>query len=495
MAYVITPGCCSDASCVSVCPVNCIHPTPHEPEFGTTATLFVDPRTCIDCGACVDACPVDAIGPADLLRGPDAIFAERNRDYYRDRPVTGHPEPHFPATLPHGLGKLDVAVVGSGPAANYTADLLLRSVGAEVTMFDRLDVAGGLLRFGVAPDHPATRRLGERFAGFLDNPNLHLMLGVGVGTDVSVTDLAAHFDAVVYAIGASTSRDLDIPGEQLAGSISATRFVAWYNGHPEVGEQPLGLDGERAVIIGNGNVALDVARILLADRDRLATTDIAAAALAALRSSRVREVVIAARRGPEHASYTLGELHDLKHLPGVELVVADRPGLADELRAAPSDSSSALLADVPLVPVDWAQPPPDGRRIVLQFDTVPHTIEGTDVVTGVSFTPGPHIPTGLVIRAIGYRGEPLDGLPFDARTHTVPNEHGRVLDESGRPIPGTYVVGWIKRGAKGGIGANRQDAAETVTALIDDIVAGRLPRATRSARSLRARLSRGPVRA
>ena len=490
MTYVITSGCCSDASCVAVCPVNCIHPTPDEPDFGSTATLFVDPATCIDCGACADACPVDAIGPLDRVKPVDAVFIGRNEAFYRDRAERQPVVPKFPATLPHAMPQPHVAVVGTGPAANYTADLLLRSVGAEVTMFDRLPVTGGLLRYGVAPDHPSTRQLGARFTGFLHNPELHLMLGVEIGTDVTTTELAEHFDAVVYATGASTSRDLGIPGERLPGSTSATEFVAWYNAHPDAAGTPHGLSAERAVIIGNGNVALDVARILLTPPEQLATTDIADHALAALRDGNLREVVISARRGPEFASYTLGELHALKHLPDVDLVVADRADIVEVIRAAAPGSAASWLSDVPVVDVDWSAPPPPRRRIVLQFEAVPVELTGRDEVEAIAFADGTKIPTGLVIRAIGYRGLPLADLPFDELTSTIPHRDGVILDRAGEPLPGHYVVGWAKRGATGGIGANRQDAAETVAALTDDLIAGRLPTPSGSAATLRSRLTR-----
>ena len=494
MPYVITPGCCSDASCVAVCPVDCIHPSPGEPDFGTTATLFVDPRTCIDCGACADACPVDAIGPADLLTAaPDAVFIERNATFFIDRPVSEtSSEPSFPTTLPAHVPPLRVAIVGTGPAAYYTADLLLRIAGAEVTMFDRLPVSGGLLRYGVAPDHPATKKLADRFTGFLHNPRLHLLLGVEVGTDLTAAELAANFDAVIYAVGASAGKTLGIPGEQLTGSLSATEVVAWYNGHPDAVDLPVQLNTTRAILIGNGNVALDVARILLVGPDRLGSTDIADHALLALASSDVREVVIAARRGPAEAAYTAGELHNLSRLPGVELVVADGAARAEALAVDPIDPQAALLAELPVV--ELGQPIPAGRRrIVLAFGLVPQVIRGETAVRAVEFgTTGGRLielETGLVVRAIGYAGRPLTGLPFDPAAGQIPNEHGRILD-GGTVRAGEYVVGWIKRGATGGIGANRQDAADTVQALFADAAAGRLTGAAGSPREFRASVRR-----
>lgn len=490
MAYVITPGCCSDASCVAVCPVDCIHPSPGEPDFGTTATLFVDPRTCIDCGACADACPVDAIGPADLLSsGPDEVFIERNRAFFDARPAVERPaEPSFPTTLPASVPQLNVAIVGTGPAAFYTADLLLRIAGAEVTMFDRLPVSGGLLRYGVAPDHPATKKLADRFIGFRHNPRLHLMLGAEVGTDISPAELAAHFDAVIYAVGASASKNLGIPGEDLIGSLPATEVVAWYNGHPDATDLPVKLEHERAVLIGNGNVALDVARILLVGPQALATTDIADRALTALASSNVREVVVAARRGPADAAYTGGELHNLCQLAGVDVVVADTPALS--AARGGDDPQAALIADLPVVPLG-SRPAPDRRRVVFAFGVSPQRVHGAEQVEAIEFTvtgsqDSLTLDTGLAVRAIGYAGRPVAGLPFDPESGRIPHDHGRIRDSG----PGQYVVGWIKRGASGGIGANRQDAADTVRALLDDAVAGRLTGGRGSARHWRAQLRR-----
>ncbi len=474
MPYVITPGCCSDASCVAVCPVDCIHPTPDEPDFGSTATLFVDPRTCIDCGACADACPVEAIGPADLLEGgPDEVLIGRNAAFFDARPVAPpRTEPTFPATLPTTVAPLRVAIVGTGPAAYYTADLLLRVAGADVTMFDRLPVSGGLLRYGVAPDHPETKKLADRFTGFLHNPRLHLMLGVEVGVDMTTEELATHFDAVVYAVGASVGKTAGIAGEDLPGSMPASDVVAWYNGHPDARQLPVHLGGDRAIVIGNGNVALDVARVLLVGPEALATTDIADHALDALTSSSVREVVVVGRRGPEHAAYTAGEVHNLGKLAGVQVAVADTVADTVARSDVPLNAHAALVADLAVVSLDG--PPAGERRIVFAFGLTPQAILGRDGVAAVRFTPTDDpaaepvtIDASLVVHAIGYAGRPVAGLPFDGTTHRIPHDHGRILDGDA-VVPGAYVVGWIKRGATGGIGANRQDAADTVRSLMLD---------------------------
>ncbi|MDI5976143.1 FAD-dependent oxidoreductase [Amycolatopsis magusensis] len=463
MAYAITQNCCNDASCVSVCPVNCIHPTPDEPGFATAEMLYIDPRACIDCGACADACPVDAITPVDLLSGPDTVYTELTRQYFAENPADNEwGAPRFPPPVP---AELRVAVVGTGPAACYTADSLLR-LGAEVSMIERQPVPGGLLRFGVAPDHPSTKQLGDTFAGLFQHPRLRLHLNVEVGADISHADLAAHHHAVVYATGAAVDKPLGVPGEDLTGVLSATAFVAWYSAHPEAPAGDVDLSAERAVIIGNGNVALDVARILLADPDDLARTDIADHALEALRDSRIREVVLLGRRGPEHAAFTRPEFLALRHLPGVRVVV---DGAA--VRDADPGSKAAVFAEVDAEEIDWDASPPPGKRIVFRFMAAPIGFEGEGSVEAVALTGGESLPAKLVLRATGYRGRPLAGLPFDEKSATVPHVGGRVAE-----LPGTYVVGWIKRGSSGGIGTNRVCAAETVDALLEDAAAGRLLR-------------------
>ncbi|MEU6061014.1 FAD-dependent oxidoreductase [Streptomyces sp. NPDC047097] len=506
MTYAITQTCCNDAACVAVCPVNCIHPTPEERAFGSTEMLYIDPRACIDCGACADACPVDAIHPVDELTAsrPDLReYAEINAAYFAGtpRPEQGAERegpnfhtwgsPAFERSLPADFPPIRVAVVGTGPAGMYAAEDLLLHTSAEVTLIDRLPVAGGLLRYGVAPDHPATKRAGESFARFHQHPRVRMYLGLTVGQDVSAEELGAHHDAVVYAVGASADRRLSIPGEELPGVLSATSLVAWYNAHPEVAPDAVDPAAERVVVVGNGNVALDVARILVADPDALAATDIADHALARLRAGTVREVVVLGRRGPEDAAYTRSELLALRHLPDVELVVDDhdeRIGAA--IDAAEPGTKAAALREVARERVDWSRRPGEGRRrIVLRFHSAPLRIlgdgEGADVSAASAVSavetaaPGgvQEIPAGLVVRAAGYRGEPVPGLPFDETSGTVPHQGGRVAG-----MPGAYVVGWIKRGPSGGIGANRTCAAETVGTLLADAVAGTLPEPTGSAR-------------
>jgi len=501
MAYAITQTCCSDATCVSVCPVNCIHPTPDEPDFGTTEMLYVDPGACIDCGACADACPVEAIFPVESLSGPLADYAEINSSYYADRPAAAarpDPSPNFHAwgppvfdrAIPSDFAPLDVAVVGTGPAGMYAVADLLEHTNARVTLIDRLPHSGGLVRYGVAPDHGSTKKIGETFARFHNHPRLRMHLGVEVGTDITVDELAEHHDAVIFAVGASSARRLGIRGEDLPGSVAATTVVAWYNGHPDVPADAIDLSAERVVVVGNGNVALDVARILTMDPGELEGTEIAPAALAMLRSSKVREVVVVGRRGPDAAAYTTPELLALTHLPGVDLVVdAHDPDIARAIDAAGPGEKAGLLRGVAREAVDWSAPPPHGaRRIVFRFGSAPVEITGDNQVRGLRVS-GPggevEIGAGRVVRAVGYLGTPLPGLPFDEAGGTVPNNVGRV---DGRP--GCYVVGWCKRGPSGGIGANRTCARETVGALLEDAIDGRLPGPRRSPRGFAALAAR-----
>lgn len=497
MAFAITQSCCSDASCVSVCPVNCIHPTPDEPDFGTADMLYVDPRSCIDCGACADACPVDAIFPVESLTGPQAVYAQINADHFAERPDAEWGEPDFPASLTPETAGLRVAIVGTGPAAGYAASALL-TTSAEVTLVDRLPVPGGLIRFGVAPDHQSTKAIADRFATVYRNPRLDMVLNTEVGTHVSHADLLAHHDAVVYAVGATSDRTLGVAGEELPGSLSARVFVGWYNAQPEIAATTVDLGAAtrgRAVIVGNGNVALDMARVLLTDPDELATTDIADHALAALRGSHVSEVVLVARRGPVEAAYSLSELRPLLARDDLDVVVDAGPETAALIARADPSSHAGILQACAVEPVDWSEPPSGRRRLVLRFDSRVERVDGGDRVEQVVLAPtgagagslaATHVPTGLLLRSVGYRSEPLADLPFDEQTHTVPHVDGRVQDPvTGRPVPGTYVVGWIKRGPTGGIGSNRADAAETVRAIVDDANAGRISAGRGSARRFR----------
>ena len=485
MTYVITQNCCKDATCVSACPVNCIAPVPGTAAFDSEPMLYIDPQVCIDCGACADVCPVDAAVPADVLTDTGRQYADLNADYFRRTPrdqssATSTPAgPLFHAwdrasfdwSLPSDFTGLDVAVVGTGPAGLYAAELLLLHTGSTVTLIDRLPMAGGLIRYGVAPDHPGTKRIGQTLGRLYSHPRVRMLLGVGVGTEVAVDQLARNFDAVIYAVGAATGRRLEVPGEDLPGLHTGPEFVGWYNAHPDVPADDVRLSGERAAVIGTGNVALDIARILSTDADQLARTDIADHALAALRTSPVREVVLLGRRGPEEAAYSGPELLALRQLPDVELVVDDSdPRTAEVIDAAVPGSQAALLSDVRRSAPDYCAPPEPGRRILLRFFSTVERVLGDEVATGVHLADGGDVQASPVVSAIGYGGREVQGLPFDPATGTVPHVVGRIVG-----VPGAYAVGWFKRGSSGGIGDNRGDAAETVRTLLDDAIAGRLP--------------------
>src|SRR3546814_689419 len=327
MTHVITRACCNDAACVPVCPVNCIHPTPDEPDYGTAEMLYIDPQGCIDCGACVEACPVSAI-TADYDLAPEyARYEEINARYFASEERQDYEQVQNTRTSRSWAdapeGTLKVAIVGSGPAACYAAEELLtqRGLPAEVDMFEKLPTPWGLVRFGVAPDHQDTKSASGSFARTMKRKGFRLFLNAEVGVDITLAELKERYHAVIYAVGAMGDRALGVPGETLPGSHSATEFVAWYNGHPDFAARTFDLAHERAVIVGNGNVALDVARILVSDPEALAKTDIADHALAQLRSSKVREVVVLGRRGPLEAAFTTKELIGLSQTPGADLLV------------------------------------------------------------------------------------------------------------------------------------------------------------------------------
>lgn len=498
VAYVITQPCCNDASCVDVCPVNCIHPTPDEKPFATTEMLYIDPDTCIDCGACVEECPVTAIFPENELEALDEPYLAINAEYYTKHPIgPDWPDVRNPQPISAELGTLRVAIVGTGPAACYAAMELTAKPRVEVDIFDRLPTPYGLVRAGVAPDHPGTKGVTEQFRAAIGKRTVRCHFNVEVGRDISHAELLEHHHAVIYAVGAASDRRLGIPGEDLPGSHAATEFVAWYNGHPDYADHQFDLSGERAVIVGNGNVALDVARILVTDPDLLAKTDLAEHALAALRESNIREVVILGRRGPAQAAYTNPELLALGQMPGIDVVVDSDDAVLDPASRAFVDSDEAepstRLKVRQVEDLAARTPDPARKRIVLRFLTSPVDILGDGHVESVRIAKNEMVAdasgrlgakpsdvvetvdTGLVLRSIGYRGTPVADVPFDERRGVIPNENGRVIDpESGMPLPGVYVAGWIKRGPSGVIGTNKYCSAETVAMLVDDFAAGRL---------------------
>ena len=485
MPHVITQSCCGDASCVFACPVNCIHPTPDEPGFAVTEMLYIDPQACVDCGACVSACPVGAIVADTNLRPEQEVFVAVNADHYPPRPAgvklppTSKLAPVLPAPrVRAGGAPLTVAVVGSGPAGMYAADELLTQRGVRVNVFDKLPTPYGLVRAGVAPDHQATKAITVLFEKISRRRGFSFFLNVEVGRHLSHADLLEHHHAVLYAVGAPNERTLEIEGMGIPGTGSATETVAWINGHPQFAGLTVDLSQPRVVVIGNGNVALDVARILTADPEALAATDISEPALRALRGSAVREVVIAARRGPADSAFTLPELIGLTGTADVVIAAADRDLVLRDLNTVGDTAAAAKLRILAGLP-DAATPAP-GPRIRLAYGLTPQRILGTARTSGIEFSRSDGTGTvtldaGLVLTSIGYRGAAVPGLPFDEKAAVVPNSDGRVIDPAtGLPMPGTYVAGWIKRGPTGFIGTNKSCSMVTAASLVEDFNAGLL---------------------
>ncbi|HKC78333.1 MAG TPA: FAD-dependent oxidoreductase [Gaiellaceae bacterium] len=391
-----------------------------------------------------------------------------------------------------------VAVVGSGPAGFYAAGALLSAdPPAEVDMFDRLPTPWGLVRLGVAPDHPKLKSVSRAFERIAEQPGFRFLGNVEFGRDIQHADLVRLYDAVIYAVGAQTDRGLGIPGEDLPGSWAATEFVAWYNGHPDYQGIDFDLSVERAVVIGNGNVALDIARMLALTHDELAPTDATDESIAAIESSGIREIVVVGRRGPAQAAFTTPELQEMGELAGADVVVdpADLDGV--EPKGTNAERNVAVLREL-------AAREPEGkpRRVVFRFFESPVAILGEERVEGIELVRNEldaneravpteereTLPCGLVFRSVGYRGVELPGVPFDARSGTIPNEAGRVE-------PGVYCAGWIKRGPTGVIGTNKKDAAETVELLLADAAAGRLePKPDASAEAVDTLLAERGVR-
>src|SRR3954469_5138462 len=400
-----------------------------------------------------------------------------------------------------GVGTQDtplrVAIVGSGPAGFYAAGHLLKDKErvVQVDMFDRLPTPWGLVRGGVAPDHPNIKAVSRVYEKTAAHPEFRFFGNVELGTDIAHEDLVERYHAVIYAVGAQTDKQMGIPGEDLPGSWAATEFVAWYNGHPDFADREFDLSTETAVVIGNGNVAADVARMLALTREELATTDVADHALDVLADSGIREVVVLGRRGPAQAAFTNPELLELGAMTDADVVVDPRDAQLDELSSAwlAGDLASATVRKNVEILEGYSRRAPEGkrRRIVLRFLTSPLALLGDEHVEGIRICRNElrdeggglracttetieEIPCGIVFRSIGYRGTPLEGLPFDEAAGTIPHDGGRILDDDGGPLRGDYVVGWIKRGPTGIIGTNKRDAQETVDTLLADLDAGLL---------------------
>ncbi len=385
---------------------------------------------------------------------------------------------------------LRVAVVGSGPAGFYAADALLKAdPPAEVDMIERLPTPWGLVRLGVAPDHENIKAVSRAFEKTALRPGFRFFGNVAVGEHVDHADLARIYDAVLYSVGAQTDRRLGIPGEDLPGSWAATEFVAWYNGHPDFQDRVFNLDVERAVIVGNGNVAIDVARMLALTPEELAPTDTTDAAIDAIAGCGLKEIVMLGRRGPAQAAFTPPELQELGELAGADVAVDPADLELDEAsRKALEEDRQRVQRNVELLREFAAREPAGkGKTLRLRFLVSPVAILGDGKVEAVEIVHNrlevdargrivsvptvetEVIPAGIVFRSVGYRGVALPGLPFDESRGVIPNDRGRV-DEA----PGTYVAGWIKRGPSGVIGTNKKDATETVELLLEDARAGKL---------------------
>lgn len=388
-----------------------------------------------------------------------------------------------------------VAIVGAGPSGFYACEQLL-GAGFDVDLYDRLPTPFGLVRFGVAPDHPKIKSVTRVYEKTAAKDGFRFFGGVEVGSDVSREDLLQRYHAVIYAVGTAMDNRLGVPGEDLPGSVPATDFVAWYNGHPAFADHEFDLSCSRAVVIGNGNVAIDVARMLVLDEQELQPTDTADHALERFGQAAVREVVLVGRRGPAQAAFTNPELRELGALSRAAVAVDPSELELDEDSERWLDSSAAPATVRTNVEIlrDYASRDADGatHRIEMRFLRSPvEIVAGPDGrVAAVRFVRNrlepdssgrlqavptgeeELLPCGLVVRSIGYRGNALPGVPFDERRGLIPNERGRVVAADGAVQAGEYVVGWIKRGPSGVIGTNKRDASETVTSLLEDAHAG-----------------------
>jgi ferredoxin--NADP+ reductase len=391
-----------------------------------------------------------------------------------------------------------VAVVGAGPAGFFTCEDLLKHGGFEVDLYDALPTPFGLVRAGVAPDHPKIKTVTRRYEKTAQDPRFRFFGGVELGTDITREDLLERYHAVAYAVGTRDDQRLGIDGEDRPRSHAATEFVAWYNGHPDYADHAFDLSVRTAVVVGNGNVALDVARMLALDPGEVAATDTADHAVASLAQAQIERVVVLGRRGPAQAAFTNPELLELGDLKRSDVIVDPAEVELDEHSAAWLQEPGRAMAKKKVeILTEYAQRPPAGKphRIELRFLRSPLELLGTGadgavrglrvmrnriepdergalrpVATGVEEV----IECGLVLRSIGYRGRPLPGVSFDERRGLIRNEGGRVTSEDGEPIPGEYAVGWIKRGPSGVIGTNKKDAADTLGRLFEDAEAGRL---------------------
>ncbi len=393
---------------------------------------------------------------------------------------------------------LRVAVIGAGPAGFYACEHLLKheEYNVEVDLFDRLPTPYGLVRGGVAPDHPKIKSVTRVYDKTAARDGFRFFGNVKLGTDITVSDLERHYHAIVYTFGAETDRHLGIPGEELPGSHAATAFVGWYNAHPDYADQQFDLSCERAVVIGNGNVATDVARMLALTDPELRGTDTADHAIEGLGDCGVKEIVILGRRGPAQAAFTNPELRELGEMSDADIVVDPAEVELDERSQTFLESDEADITTRKNVEIltEFAKRSPEGKpkRIVMRFLASPIEIQGDGRVEKLIVGRNELVESGgalraqdtgereelecgLVLRSVGYTGVAVDGVPFDEKRGTILNDGGRVLEaEGGGHKAGHYTSGWIKRGPSGVIGTNKKCAQETVNLLFEDVEAGKL---------------------
>jgi ferredoxin--NADP+ reductase len=411
---------------------------------------------------------------------------------------------------------LRVAIIGAGPAGFYAAERLFKETGLiiEVDLYDRLPTPFGLVRNGVAPDHQKIKSVTAAFDRIAANPRCRFFGHVELGSDVTVDDLKDHYHQILYSTGAQTDRPLGIPGDDLIGSHPATEFVAWYNGHPDYRDCEFDLSQESVAVVGVGNVAVDVARILCRTPEELLKTDIADYALEQLRASRVKEVTILGRRGPAQAAFTAPEAKELGELADCDTFVpADEAELDALSQASLAAADRAELRKVEFIQeLARRQPSGKSKRLTLRFLVSPVELIGDEngrvkqlrLVRNVLYATDAGslrpkatdqyetLDAGLVFRSIGYRGVPLPGVPFHDSWGVIPNAGGRVLDSDSRePLVGQYTAGWIKRGPTGVIGTNKPDAAETVEAMLADARAGKVLSPTNATAAAAEALVRG----
>lgn len=387
---------------------------------------------------------------------------------------------------------LRVAVVGAGPSGFYAADALFKSdKDVQVDCFDRLPSPFGLLRGGVAPDHQKMKSIGAYYQRVADKNREHFRFfgNVEVGKDITVEELQSFYDAIVFTYGAETDKKLWVDGESLERSYTATEFVGWYNGHPDYREHNFDLSQENVAIIGQGNVAVDVARILAKTNDELKTSDIAQHALDALNNSGVKNIYMIGRRGPVQVAFTKLEIEELGKLEDCDIVIDPKDlelsATDQEELELPENNKARKNYEVML---ELSKKPIEGKskKIILRFFQSPLSFNGDKAVESITMEINEmsgeagaqkvrgtgvkeELPCGLIFRSIGYKGLPLNGLPFNEKAGVVPNEKGRIIDENNQPITGLYTAGWIKRGATGVLGTNKKDAEESIKCLLEDL--------------------------